>query len=615
VSGICGMVALKGLPAGSRTILEDMTRIMVHRGPDGSGFFTDDHAALGFRRLGAIDSAAGNQPLASEDGRFQMVFDGAIYNYKQLRRELQSAGHRFRSRSDSEVVLHLFEDLGEACTGKLRGMFAFAIWDTRAKNLFLARDRFGIKPLYYTSSGDTLIFASELKAILEHPGVEARLNLQALPHYLTFQYFPDPESAFADIYRLRPAHHLTLDRGGLKAKKYWTLRFNPQPKPLPYLVEMTDHLLQEALRLHLASDEPRGSFLSSGIDSSNLVALLARQEEVNTYAVGCAGGQYDELPAARETARFLGTRHRELTVDAAGYWSALPRILWHQEEPVADPAAVALYFAAGLAAAEVKLVLSGEGADELFGGYEIYREPRAVAPVQRLPEPVRKLLRAAGERLPDHVRGKNYLRRATTPLEKRYFGNACIFNEAEKSEILNPELFAGGWPPAWTITAPYFKASHGLDDTTRMQQLDFFTWLPGDILAKADRMTMAHSLELRVPYLDHVLCEFAATIPGRFKIVNKTTKYVLRQAAARHLPAEICNRPKLGFPVPIGSWIRAHYRASLEELFHGETARSYFNPPALQQMLNDHCAGRKDYGRKLWTAAVFLLWHQIYLGK
>ncbi|MEW5783930.1 MAG: asparagine synthase (glutamine-hydrolyzing) [Bacillota bacterium] len=611
--GICGMVSMGGLPADSRTVLQVMAGSMAHRGPDDSGFFVDHFAALGFRRLSIIDLSTGKQPIANEDGRYQLIFNGEIYNFKQLRRELQAGGHRFRSQTDSEVIVHLYEDLGERCVHHLRGMFGFAVWDTAARRLFLARDRFGIKPLYYTRVGDNLIFASEAKAILAHPAVETRLNLGALPHYLTFQYFPDPETAFDGIYRLRPAHHLTLDAGGARIKKYWQLRFKTDPKPLRDLIEMTDHLLQESVRLHMISDVPRGAFLSSGIDSSNIVAMLNRLEDVHTYSVGCVGGKYDELPAARETARFLGTRHREISVEAGEFWNELPRILWCQDEPVADPAAVALYFVARLAAEDVKVVLSGEGADEVFGGYEIYREPAAVAPVQFLPGPLQQLLRGGAARLPAGVRGRNYLKRATTPLEQRYFGNAFIFSEPEKKALLNPELYAAGWADPTTITEPYFKASRGYDGTTRMQHLDFFTWLPGDILAKADRMTMAHSLELRVPYLDHILVEFAAAIPPQYKIHKGMTKYVLRQAASRYLPGEVYRRPKLGFPVPIAAWIREHYQSNLNDLFHSSAACAYFNTTLLEQMLEQHTRGNADYGRKLWAVAVFLLWHRIYL--
>lgn len=613
--GICGFVSMKGLPPDRRNILQEMTGAMAHRGPDDSGFFNDNHAGLGFRRLSIIDLASGRQPITDEHSRYYLIFNGEIYNYKQLRAELQAKGHRFRSQTDGEVIIHLYEDLGEKCVTKLRGMFGFALWDTVEKRLFLARDRFGIKPLYYARTGESLVFASEAKALLKYPGLEARLNPAALPHYLTFQYVPDPDTIFKGIHRLRPAHHLTLDPRGMSIKRYWQIRFDPEPKPKPlsYFIEMTDHLLRESVRLHMISDVPRGAFLSSGIDSSIIVALLNRIEDVNTYSVGCEGGKYDERPAARKTAAFLGTKHREVSVSAREFWDNLPRIAWCQDEPVADPAAIALYFVARLAAEDVKVVLSGEGADEVFGGYDIYREPAAVAPVQHLPVPLKKLLHGASERLPAGVKGKNYLRRATTPLEERYFGNAFIFTEAEKEELLNPELFPGGWDPPRTVTAPYFAKCRNYDGTTRMQHLDFYTWLPGDILAKADRMTMAHSLELRVPYLDHPLVEFAATIPHRYKITRGMTKYVLRQAAAQYLPEEICRRPKLGFPVPIAAWLRDHYRPHLQELFHSDTARGYFNPAVLERLLDRHCRGEADYGRKLWTIGIFLLWHSIYL--
>jgi asparagine synthase (glutamine-hydrolysing) len=608
------VVSLKGIAEESGSVLKNMTMSMVHRGPDDEGYYLDGYAGLGYRRLSIIDLKSGQQPLSSEDGRYQLIFNGEIYNYQQLRRELQAKGHRFRTRTDAEVVVHLYEDSGSDCVRKLRGMFGLAIWDKAENRLFLARDRFGIKPLYYTATGDTFVFSSELKTLLQHPSVEAKLNTAALPHYLTFQYFPDPETAFENIYRLRPAHYLTLDRKGLNMNKYWHLQFKPDySKKIAHFIEMADYLLQESVRLHMVSDVPRGAFLSSGIDSSNIVALLNRMENVSTYTVGCAGGKHDELPQARKTAAFLGTRHREIRISANELWDCLPKIVWHQDEPVADPAAAALYFVARLAAEEVKVVLSGEGADEVFGGYDIYCEPKAVSPVQHLPQPLKQLLNIAAGKLPENTKGKNYLRRATTPLELRYFGNAFIFTESEKEGLLNRELYGEGWEDPTAVTEPYFKLSRRHDDTTRMQHLDFFTWMPGDILAKADRMTMAHSLELRVPYLDHILFEFAASIPPRYKLREGMTKYILRQASSKHLPEEICRRPKLGFPVPISAWIKDHYRPLLQELFQSKTAAIYFNPEKLQQMLQRHCAEKADYGRRLWTVTVFLLWHQRYL--
>lgn len=613
--GICGIVSLKGLAEDSKVELEKMAAVLSHRGPDDSGFYHDLYANLGFKRLSIIDLHTVRQPLASEDGSIQLVLNGEIYNYRELRREMQEKGHRFRSRTDSEVVVHLYQEMGEDCLKKLRGMFSFAIWDTRAKKLFLARDRFGIKPLYYYCGKDLFLFASEAKALLEHSSISPQFNAKVLPHYLTFQYVPDPETAFAGICRLNPGHYLTLDNNGLRSKRYWQINFRPTDKPLSHYIEKTRHLLQEAVRMHMISDVPRGAFLSSGVDSGAIAALLKRHEEVKTYSVGCEGGRYDELPGAAKTASFLGTRHKEIRIKAREFWNNLPHILWCQDEPTADPAAAALYFVARLAAEEVKVVLSGEGADEVFGGYDIYREPSAVAPVQTLPPFVKGLLKNISARFPAGMKGKSYLQRAATPLEQRYFGNANIFNEEEKGELLNEDLYPAGWDPPWKITAPYYQMSRGLDGTARMQHLDFFTWLPGDILAKADRMTMAHSLELRVPFLDHVLVEFATTIPLKYKLHKGMTKYVLRKAASRYLPGDVSKRPKLGFPVPVSDWIRDHFRDDLRELFHSETARLYFNAGVLDKMLGRHCRGQFDYGRKLWTAAIFLLWHEVYIEK
>ncbi len=617
MGGICGFTATRGntLPHSNR-VLEEMAQTMEHRRGGAESVFNSAGSSLCLLPSGDRErGSAAAVPLSDERGRYHLLCDGTIFNHRQLRRELKSRGHRFRSSLDIEVALHLFEEIGPACPRKLRGPFALAIWDEEAKILYLARDRFGIKPLYYAVAQDgALVFASEAKALLKYPHIERRVNTGALPHYLTFQYFPDPETAFQGIYRLRPAHHLTWGGGECSLKKYWEIRFRPENKPLPYFIENTARLIHESVRLHCGEGLMPGAFLSSGIDSSNIAALLGTMGHVKSYSVDCAGGIYDELTPARITAGFLGTQHREKQIGAAEFWEALPRALWHQDEPVADPAAIALYFAAGLAAREVKTVLSGEGADEVFGGYEIYREPAALAPLQLLPRFAKNLLAGAADKFPDGIKGKNYLRRATAPLERRYYGNALIFSEGEKISLLNTDLYPAGWAPPWEITAPYFRKSAGAGAATRMQHLDFYTWLPGDILAKADRMSSAHSLEIGLPYLDHHLVEFAATIPPRYRIARGMTKYILRMSAARYLPGEVYRRPKLGFPVPLASWIRGHYRDLLLDLWQSEAARIYFNPAVLEQMLDRHCEGRADYARKIWTAAVFLLWHRLFFN-
>ena len=596
-------------------MLKAIAGALQHRGAGESIFYQDELISLGRRPRERTRSSALQKPLTDEQGRYRITFDGAIHNHTRLRRELQSRGHLFKTGKDFEVILHLYEEMGSRCLEKLRGPFAFALWDSEEKTLFLARDRFGIKPLYYTRAGGALLFASEAKALFHYPGVAATVNTAALPHYLTFQYYPGPESALKGIFRLPPAHHLTWKGQKTRIGRYWEIRFRPQQKPLSYFVDKTEELLRQSIRLHCGEAGKTGAFLSSGVDSSLIAALLRRKGPVQTFSVDCEGGSYDELTPARGTARLLGTVHRETAISPHRYWEALPRALWHQDEPVADPAAIALYFAASLAAKEMQAVFSGEGADEIFGGYEIYREPAALVPLHRLPPPLKDCFHQIARRMPEGIKGKNYLHRAATPLDKRYYGNALIFSEAEKIELLNPETYPRGWPPPWEITAPHYRRSSGADAASQMQYLDFHTWLPGDILAKADRMTGARSLEVHLPYLDHLLVEHAATIPPSFKMTRGLTKYILRKAAARHLPAEVHRRPKLGFPVPLAAWIREHYRERLEELWRSEAAQLYFNPHYLKEMLAKHCRGEGDYARRIWTVAIFLLWRQLYMEK
>lgn len=637
MSGICGYVSWRNPPeppALRRGILEKMSTTLAHRGPGGKAIYMDPLAGL-VQLWPALPANAGRPPEPSETDKQApsnssaepplVVFDGQIYNRPELRRELYPGLRNFPALAapgaspideTRRIVAGLYEKFGPECPSRLRGSFAFALWDRRRRRLLLARDRFGIKPLYYARAGDTLLFASEAKALLAHPGIAPALNLAALPHFLTFQYFPGEESAFENIFRLAPA--TVMETGGgpePTVTRYWRLRFNPphRARPLSYYVDLTEELLQESVRLHAGAVPAPGAFLSSGVDSSLIAALLTiRQGRSRTFSVNCAGGKYNELEQAAETARLLRSCHRELAIDAADFREILPRAIWHQDEPLADPSAVALFLACRLAAREVKAVLSGEGADELFGGYSIYRQPASLAPLQALPPLLRQSLGRVSAALPEGFRGKNFLQRGTTPLERRYFGNALIFSEPEKKLLLNRELFPA-WAPPWEATAPFYHRSRRLDDLTRMQHLDFCTWLPGDILAKADRMSAACSLELRTPFLDHRLVEMAAGIPSTYKIRKGITKYVLRQAAARYLVPQISFRPKLGFPVPTGLWIRRHLAAEIGELFSTSPAAAYFNPSYLSGMLERHREGSADYGRKLWTLFVFMLWHRLYL--
>lgn len=593
-------------------LLNAMTSCITHRGPNDSGCFVDDDVALGFRRLSIIDLAAGHQPMANEDETVWMTFNGEIYNYLELRTWLIERGHRFATLTDSEVIIHLYEELGMECTAKLRGMFAFVLWDTKTNTLHGARDRFGIKPFYYALQGQRLIYGSEAKAILTHPSITAKVNEQSLQHYFTFQFVPDPATLFEGIYRLPPSHYFSFTDGHLELKRYWHLEFKPADKPLDYFVEGTQHILSEAVRMHMMSDVPRGAFLSGGVDSSVIVALLKRQENLSTYSVGYNESKYDELSEARRTAEVLGTSHHEVKVDAKEFWQALPSIIWHMDEPVADPAACALYFVAERASRDITVVLSGEGADEVFGGYGIYREPAEVRKFGFVPKTLQALLAKGAHFLPEGTKSKDYVRRATTPLAERYFGNALIFTEEQKDKLL-PFRSHRFLPTA--VTAPYFAESAHLDEISQMQYLDFNTWLSGDILVKADRMTMAHSLELRVPFLDHHVVEFAATIPPHYKIAENMTKYVLRRAATDWLPQEVAYRPKRGFPVPTREWMKNEWLEDVRQLLSNSTAAQYINKEYALALLAEHVSGKKDNSRRLWAIIVFQLWFSTYIER
>jgi len=608
--GIVGFVNPQVDNAKKALFLNAMMDTITHRGPNDRGSYIDDTVALGFRRLSIIDLASGHQPMTNEDETIWMTFNGEIYNYHELRAWLMARGHRFATNTDSEVIIHLYEELGTDCIGKLRGMFAFVLWDKKTATFYGARDRFGIKPFFYTRQGENFLYASEIKSILAHPSVTAKVNEESLQHYFTFQFVPDPHTLFEGIFRLPPAHFFSLKDGQMSITKYWHLEFKPEDKPLSHFVEGTQHMLSESVRMHMMSDVPRGAFLSGGVDSSVIAALLKRQEDLSTYSVGYGEDKYDELSEARRTAEVLGTKHHEVKVSASDFWQALPRIVWHMDEPVADPAACALYFVALRASRDITVVLSGEGADEVFGGYGIYREPAEVRKFHALPALIRAMLAKAAKALPEGTKGKDYIRRASTPLSERYFGNALIFTEEQKDQLLP---FRSNRILATMVTAPYFAASSQLDDISQMQYLDFNTWLSGDILVKADRMTMAHSLELRVPFLDHHVVEFAATIPAHFKIADNMTKYILRKAATSWLPEEVAYRPKRGFPVPTREWMKREWLEPVRALLNSSKTDRYVNKHYALNLLHEHVAGKKDHSRRLWAIIIFMLWHATFI--
>ena len=605
--GFCGILLENG-PVDTE-LLTRMREKMTHRGPDEGENFTDGQLGIGFRRLKIIDLLTGKQPMSNEDGTLWLVYNGEIYNYKTLREELVNKGHHFSSQSDSEVILHLYEEKGIECLQSLRGMFAFVLWDKKSQTLFGARDRFGIKPFYYMDKPGLLAFASEIKALTELPQFPGKVNEGAFLDYLTFQYVPEPRTMFSGVFRLPPAHYFLKSPGKpLQISRYWQINFSPVDKPLEYFTEGIRETLRETIRLHLASDVPRGTFLSSGVDSAIITALANELEPVSTFSVGYAEEKYSELQEARETAEFLGTDHHEYIITPEEFLKHLPDLVWHFDEPVADPAAISLFFVARMARQKITVTLSGEGADEVFGGYGIYREPSALAPIQNLPSPIRRSLYLLEKLLPSGLPGKNYLARTRRPLEERFLGNAYVFSPAEKQKITRSEKN----PSPFRITDPLYRQTVGMDDVTRMQYIDLNTWMPGDILVKADKMTMANSLELRVPFLDHHLFEFAATLPAKYKVSGKTTKLALRESFRDILPAAAINRPKRGFPVPTREWIKRRDFQELFKNFLGEKGGNWFDRQEVSKLLSSHLEGKIDGSRKIWTIMIFLLWHKAY---
>ncbi|RAV20327.1 asparagine synthase (glutamine-hydrolyzing) [Paenibacillus contaminans] len=611
--GIAGIMYRDGRTP-SESELKQMTDIIFHRGPNDAGFYTDPGIGLGFRRLSIIDLAEGHQPLCNEDETVWIVFNGEIYNYKALRSMLQEKGHIFRTHSDTEVIVHLYEEYGEACVNHMRGMFGFVIWDRNKRQLFGARDHFGIKPFYYYRDGERFVFGSEIKSILQAEGISRQVDTESMLNYLTFQYVPEPATMFRGIAKLPPAHSVTIKSdGNMSIRKYWDPMFEPVQRPFADYVEEIRAGLTDSVKHHLVSDVERGCFLSSGIDSTAIAAHIKRLESLRTFSVGFDGTN-NETVIARETAAAIGTEHYEKVITQRDFFDAVPKAIWHQDEPVADPSAIALYHVAQLASEHVTVVLSGEGADELFGGYRIYREPQALRPLSWLPMPLKRLLHSLTKLLPAGVTGRNYVLRGTTPLEERFLGNAKVFSEDMKAELvrMSAEQLRGYRDPQQIAAAFYSRTRH-LDPVSRMQDIDMNLWLPGDILMKADKMTMAHSLELRVPFLDKELFEIARKIPVQYRLAEGTTKYVFRKAMEGIIPDFILNRPKLGFPVPMRDWLKGSQGQVLLEQIKASGIDSYIKMDAIERMASQHRNGQGDYSRRLWVLYVFALWHATYM--
>ena len=631
---MCGICGFTGAKSQDFPILKRMCDIMAHRGPDGEGQYIDEGIALGHRRLSLIDLAGGNQPMvratgahqaavtspaaegqqAYTRGRHAIVFNGEIYNYRDLKAELEAMGWSFQTNSDTEVLLVSYLEWGKSMFKKVRGMFAFAIWDGKTRELFCARDFFGIKPFYYTQVAGHFIFASEIKSILEHPLYIRELNQEALEQYLSFQYSVLPETFFKGIFKLAPGHCLTVHAdGSVDDDEYWKVDYAIDPSlTVDEATERIHAAVQDSVRYHRVADVEVASFLSSGVDSNYLTASLNDQgSDIKTFTVGFEtpdGEKYNEISYAKEASDCLGIENFSHVITEDEFWSSLPRVQWHMDEPSADPAAVALYFVDREAAKKVKAVLSGEGSDEFFGGYTIYETPLENQKLAAIPKPLlnggSRILKAL------NIRGANYLHRAGTPIEKQFIGNANMFSMAERRRLLkHPQATQS---PA-DICAPRYAEAADLDDVTKMQYIDMKFWLIGDILLKTDKMSMAHSLESRVPFLDKEVWKVARTLPVPCKVTTETTKISLRRAAMKLLPERFCIKRKLGFPVPTRVWLKQDaYYDRVKEAFTSEVAARFFHTAELVRLLDEHRAGKADNSRKIWTVYSFLIWFNVY---
>ncbi|MDR7000479.1 asparagine synthase (glutamine-hydrolyzing) [Neobacillus niacini] len=588
-----------------------MNDIITHRGPDDDGFYYDEHIQFGFRRLSIIDIESGHQPLTYENERFWIIFNGEVYNYVELREELLVEGLEFTTSSDTEVIVALYSHIKERAVEKLRGMFAFIIWDKQEQQIFGARDPFGIKPFFYSEEDGRTFFASEKKSILLARKNDV-LNYDALQHYFTYQFVPEPETLSEGIKKLKPGHYFTKRIGSpLEIKRYWKAQFHPVNQSESDVIKEIKDVLTESVKIHMRSDVPVGSFLSGGIDSSIIVSLAKEfNPAIKTFSVGFERNGFSEIDVAKETAEKLGVENISYVISPEEYIAELPKIMWHMDDPLADPACVPLYFVARAARRHVTVVLSGEGADELFGGYNIYREPQSLEVFSKIPRVVKLFLKWMAHVMPEGTKGKSFIERGVTPMEERYIGNAKMFTEEQKRELLN--VYQEGLNYT-EITKPFYQESLGYDPVNRMQFIDIHTWLRGDILLKADKMTMAHSLELRVPFLDKLVFSVASKIPDRLKTANGTTKYILRKAVEGIVPDHVLHRKKLGFPVPIRHWLKDEMNEWAKSIIRESQTDHLINKKYLLKVLDDHCQDKGDYSRKIWTVLMFMIWHQVYV--
>lgn len=607
---MCGICGFTGEIQNKTKVIENMADLITHRGPDSAGFFVDKDVSMGFRRLSIIDIDGGEQPIYNETNNLVLTFNGEIYNYKELKEELIQKNHKFYTQTDSEVLVHGFEEWGKDLLPKLRGMFAFAIWDRENKTLFMARDPFGIKPLHWSKIGENFVYASEIKSILAFPNFEKKFNQKMLDKYLSFQYAVPPETFFENVYCLMPGHYMYYKDGKAKIERYFEAKFNiNEDLDLETASKQIEDVFKNSVEAHRISDVEVGCFLSSGVDSSYVSSYFEGQK---AFTVGFDFGEkYNEVTWAQNLSKKIGINHHYKIISSEEFWNSIKKVQYHMDQPLADPSCIALYFVSKLASEHVKVVLSGEGADELFGGYTVYNEPRVFRLYQKIfNQKARTFLANLVKKIPFRFKGRSFIIRGENTVKNKFIGNAFMFSEEDKKKILKNSALA---TRPQDVCKPLYERAKNYDDVTKMQYLDINMWMVGDILLKADRMSMANSLELRVPFLDKEVFKVASTIPTKLKTPKENTKYALRQAAMKRLPFDTAQKEKLGFPVPTRVWLRdKKYYGIVKDAFLSDAAAKFFNCEELISILDDHYNGKWDNSRKIWTIYIFIVWYNIY---
>jgi len=628
--GICGFISFNNNHTIDKDVLVSMNDLMKHRGPDDSGIYLGAilgnnkfKVGLGHRRLSIIDlSVLGHQPMTNEDATIWIVYNGEIYNFLELRELLIGRGHIFKSHTDTEVIIHMYEEFGTSCIDHFRGMFAFALWDEKNKVLFAARDRLGKKPFYYYVYNNMLIFASEAKSILKSGKIDANVNRNVIDFYLTLGYVPAPQTMFERIYKLLPGHMLIFSENEFLTKQYWDIDSIGcvEDKGEKFYIDQFLGLMDECVRMRLVSDVPLGVFLSGGIDSSTITGMmsqLSKTKPVKTFCVGYKDKQASELAYAKIMAKRFGTDHHEFLLEPTDFYEFIPKLVWHFDEPVVEAAAIPLYFISELAREHVAVLLSGEGADELFAGYPIYRYMNMIDKYRKIPHYARKYFfdQIIKCFISSRKKRSKYLDWTQLPLEQRYFGVSAELTDSFKGELYSHDFrnFIDDKASVQDYLLPYYNKASNKDSLGKMLYVDTKVWLPDDLLIKADKMSMAASVELRVPFLDHKLVEFAATVPSKYKIKKWTSKYLLKKAVRNLLPKEIIYRRKKGFPVPINAWFKGDFSEKAQDTLLNGRNRGYFDNEYVAQIIKKHKEGKEDYSKQLFSLIVLEMWHKVFI--